>query len=196
MLARDVGLLQSTSRCAIDATGFESHHISRHFVNSGARTRYWSSYPKLTVATDVRSHLWIGAYTCQGPCNDSPQFTPVIEQAARLQRIEQVLGDRAYDAEHHHRLCRETLAIPSTIIPVRRKHPAARNRSWPSTPYRREMKRSANREGYGQRWQAESAFSRHKRLFGSSLRARRWPMQAWELSLRVLSHNVRLIAAT
>jgi hypothetical protein len=112
-----------------------------------------------------------------------------------MQRIEQILGDKGYDAEHNHRLCREELSIPSSIIAIRRKSKLSRDRTWPTTPYRREMKRRANREGYGQRWQVESTFSRHKRLFGSFLRARCWPMQAWEISLRVLSHNVRLIAS-
>lgn len=184
------------SRCAVDATGFETRHVSRHFVACGSRQGVWSSFPKLTVAADLRSHLWLGAYACLGPCQDSPQFTPVVIQAASLQPIEQILGDKGYDAEHNHRLCREQLSIPSTIIAIRRKSKLSRDRSWPTTPYRREMKRRANREGYGQRWQVESTFSRHKRLFGSALRARQWPMQAWELSLRVLSHNVRLIAST
>ena len=48
---------------------------------------------------------------------------------------------------------------------------------------------------YGQRWQAESGFSRNKRLLGSALRARRWPDQKREILLRVLTHNLMLLAA-
>lgn len=178
----------------MDATGFETRHVSRHFTAS-SRQGNWSSWPKLTVVMDVDSHFWLGADVCLGPCQDSPQFAPSVRQAARLQPITQILGDKGYDAEHNHRICREELSIPSTIIPTRRKSRLSGNRSWPTTPYRREMKRKSARVGYGQRWQVESSFSRHKRLFGSALRAKTWPMQSWELQLRVLSHNIRLLAA-
>ena len=126
-----------------------------------------------------------------GPTQDSPQFEPVIRQAAGNHPIEQVLADKGYDAERNHALCREDLGIPSTIIAVRRNTNGTRR--WPSTPYRRAMKRQKLRETYGQRWQVESSFSRHKRLFGPALRARTWLMQQWECLLRVLTHNLLLV---
>lgn len=153
-----------------------------------------TEWPKLTAATELRSHLMLGAHVCLGPCQDSPQFRPVIEQAARLQRIEQVLGDKGYDAEHNHRLCREQLGIASTLIPPRRGWGGSRR--WPTTPYRREMKSDFDKRAYGQRWQAESNFSRHKRVLGAFLRARTWLTQQWEALLRVLTHNICLLAAT
>lgn len=72
----------------------------------------------------------------------------------------------------------------ATIIPLTRRNQDGR--AWPMTPYRREMKHRHARRGYGQRWQAESAFSRHKRRLGPALRARTWLMQQWECLLRVL----------
>jgi hypothetical protein len=57
------------------------------------------------------------------------------------------------------------------------------------------MKRRAVRRGYGQRWQVESAFSRHKRVLGAALRARTWAMQKWECRMRALTHNLLLLAA-
>jgi hypothetical protein len=57
------------------------------------------------------------------------------------------------------------------------------------------MKLRSARKGYGQRWQVESAISRHKRIFGASLRARTWGMQKWECGLRTLTHNLMLLAA-
>jgi transposase len=46
---------------------------------------------------------------------------------------------------------------------------------------------------YGQRWQAESVFSRDKRRFGSALRARRWANQKKEIQLKALTHNLLLL---
>jgi len=129
-----------------------------------------------------------------GPCQDSPQLPPTVEQAVENHSIDELLGDKGYDAEHNHRLCREELGMRSTLFPTRRKSKLSSNRSWPVTLYRREMKRRIHRSDFGQRWQAESAFSRHKRVLGCALRARSWPMQQWECQLRVLTHNLMLVA--
>jgi hypothetical protein len=42
----------------------------------------------------------------------------------------------------------------------------------------------------------ESAFSRHKRLLGSALRGRSQPARERESRLRVLTHNIMLLADT
>jgi transposase len=160
----------------------------------GSRHR-WHTWPKLTVACDVASHFLLGADVSVGPSQDSPQFRPVVTQAFALHDIHEVLGDKGYDAEHNHRLCREEFGIASTLIPVRKKSKLSKNRKWPQTPYRREMKRVLRHSDYGQRWQVESAFSRHKRRLGAALRARSWRMQQWECTLRVLTHNIMLLAA-
>lgn len=192
-MARSLGLLPESSRVAIDATGLESRHVSRYFIwRLGARHKF-STYPKLTVVCDVTTHLFLGSHVCMGPCVDSPQFKPAMLVAAANQPIDELLGDKGYDAEHNHVLCREQLGVRSTVIAVRRNTNGTRK--WPATRYRREMKRSATKIGYGQRWQVESAFSRNKRIFGSALRARTWLMQQWECSLRVLTHNLMLLAA-
>ena len=150
------------------------------------------SYPKLTVVCDLKSHLWLGADVCMGPCVDSPQFPATVRQAVANQPIKRLLGDKGYDAEHNHALCRDELGIPSTIIPARRN--VNGTRQWPATKYRRQMKQRANRRGYGQRWQVESTFSRHKRVHGDALHARRWEWQQWECLARVLTHNLKLLA--
>ncbi len=192
-MARSAGLLPESSRAAIDATGLESRHVSRYFIwRQGARHKF-STYPKITVVCDLTTHMWLGFHVCRGPCVDSPQFRPTVIQATQNQPIDELLGDKGYDAEHNHQLCRDELGIASTIIPARRN--VNGTRQWPSTPYRREMKRRSARKGYGQRWQVESGFSRHKRIFGSSLRARTWQMQRWECGLRALTHNLMLLAA-
>jgi transposase len=61
--------------------------------------------------------------------------------------------------------------------------------------FRRKPRRSGHRRVYGQRWQIESGFSRSKRLLGSALRARKWANQKKESLLRVLTHNLMLLAA-
>jgi transposase len=115
-------------------------------------------------------------------------------------RWDRVLGDAAFDSEENHRLCREDLGVRSTVIPLNRRN---RGRKWPKTRYRRQMvkrfrkrpKGSRHKRVYGQRWQAESAFSRHKRLLGSALRGKSDASRERECYLRVLTHNIMLLAA-
>ena len=193
MVGRSLGLLEETSRCAIDATGLESRHVSSHYVWRSGQKRYaMRKWPKLTAAYDIDSHLALAIHRCMGPCQDSPQFEPTIRDAARRQKLREVLADKGYDSEANHAVCRDELGIVSTIIAVRKNTNGTRQ--WPKTPYRRSMKRLENRAGYGQRWQAESAFSGLKRLLGSALAARVWDMQRAEMAIRVLTHNCMITA--
>jgi len=47
---------------------------------------------------------------------------------------------------------------------------------------------------YNQRWHAESGFSQHKRRLGSALTTRHGEAQGREIVLRVLTHNLMLLA--
>ena len=184
----------------MDATGLESRHTSRYFFKRAGRRHTSRLWTKLTVAVDTGSHFLTGASATTGPSNDSPQFTPVMTQASLAVTWDRVLADAAFDSEDHHRYPREDLGVRSTVIPINRR---GRGRKWPQTKYRRQMvkrfrrkpKGSRHRRVYGQRWQVESAFSRHKRLLGSALSARSDASRERECYIRVLTHNLMLLAA-
>jgi len=192
-MARAKGLLPKRSSVAIDATGLETRHVSRYYMWRQGGRHTTLTYPKLTAVCDLKSHLWLGIEVSMGPSVDSPQFPAAVRQAVANQPIRRLLGDKGYDAEHNHALCRDELGIAVTVIPARRN--CKRTRRWPLTKYRREMRRRKNLKGYGQRWQVESGFSRHKRLLGTALRARSWETQQTECQLRGLTHNIMLVAA-
>ena len=185
----------------MDGTGLESRHTSRYFVSRAGRQHTARAYTKLTVAVDTDSHFIAGATATTGPSNDSPQFTPVMAQASLVVTWDRVLADAAFDSEEHHRYCREDRGVRATVIPLNRRN---RGRKWPETAYRRQMVRrfrkkpkgSRHTRVYGQRWQAESAFSRHKRRLGSALGGKSDASRERECRLRVLTHNLMLLAAT
>jgi transposase len=113
---------------------------------------------------------------------------------------DRVLADAAFDSERHHRFAREDLGIRSSVIPINpRGHEGE-----PGGRYWRQMARhfrprtdgSRHRRVFGQRWQAESAFSRHKRRLGSVLHGRSDASRERECRLRVLTHDLMLLAAT
>jgi transposase len=152
------------------------------------------------VACDTGSHFFSAATVSVGPSNDSPQFRPAMQQASLGVDWDRVLADAAFDSEENHRLAREDLGVRSTVIPLNRRN---RGRKRPQTRYRRQMVKrfrkkrrgSRHRRVYGQRWQVESAFSRHKRLLDSALRSRSDESRERECYLRVLTHNIMLLAA-
>jgi transposase len=124
-----------------------------------------------------------------------------MSQASLVVTWDRLLGDAAFDSEENHRLCREDLEVRSTVIPLNRRN---QGRKRPQTRYRRQMKRrfrkkprgSRYKRVYGQRWQVESAFARHKRLLDSALRGRSDESRKRECYLRVLTHNLMLLAAS
>lgn len=111
-----------------------------------------------------------------------------------------MLADAAFDSEAHHAYARDELGIRSSVIPINpRGHDGP-----PGGKYRSQMPRrfaprpegARCRRVFGQRWQAESAFSRHKRRLGSALGGRSDASRERECRLRVLTHNLMLLAAT
>jgi Transposase DDE domain len=178
----------------------ESRHTSRYFFKRAGRKHSSRLWTKLTVVCDAGSHFIAAATVTLGPANDSPQFRPAMAQASLGVAWDRVLGDSAFDSEEHHRYCREDKGVRSTVIPLNRRN---QGRKWPKTRYRRQMVRrfrkkprgSRHRRVYGQRWQAESMFSRHKRVLGSALRGKSDESRKRECYLRVLTHDLMLLAA-
>jgi hypothetical protein len=154
----------------------------------------------LTIACETTSHFLTGASVSLGPANDAPQLVPVMAQATLRVGYDRVLADAAFDSEESHRYCREELGIRTSVIPLNRRN---QGRKWPRTRYRRQMVKrfrkkprgSRHKRVYGQRWQGESVFSRHKRLLGSALRGKSDASRERECYLRVLTHNLMLLAA-
>ena len=178
----------------------ESRNTSRYFFKRAGRKHNSRLWTKLTAVCDTASHFITGATVSLGPANDSPQFRPAMAQASLVVTYDRVLADAAFDSEENHRYGREGLGARSTVIPINRRN---QGRKWPKTRYRRQMVRrfrkkprgSRHKRVYGQRWQAESVFSRHKRVLGSALRGKSDESRQRECYLRVLTHNLMLLAA-
>jgi len=188
--ARQQGLTEDCSEVSLDATGLESHHISRYFLRRSGRMKRFRRFPKITVVSDNSTHLIAGMVVGTGPCNDSPALPAAMRQASARIKIVRLLADGAYDSEAHHRLCREELGIAQTVIPI---NPRGHPQCVPCGTYRQQMKEHFPREQFGQRWQVESVLSRFKRRFGSALRARTESSRSGECHLRALTHNLMIL---
>jgi transposase len=90
-------------------------------------------------------------------------------------------------------VCREELGVRQAVIALNPRNAGDRQ---PRAPYRSAMRLAFPSEPYRQRWHAESAFSRHKRRLGPALTTRGGGAQQVEVVLRVLTHNLALLATS
>ncbi len=151
--------------------------------------KQYRRWTKLTMATDNATHLIAGLSVRRGPGNDSPDFLPTVIQAVGHLPIDRLLADAAYDAEEHHRYCRQELGIRQTVIPVNGRGCVR----VPHGRYRRKMAKHFPRRVFGQRWQVESVISRLKRRLGEALRSRTEPSRLAECCFRVLTHDLMIL---
>jgi hypothetical protein len=160
------------------------------------RRRVVRRLPKLSLAVDASSHLILAAIASTGGGGDQPFLDGLLFHAWRRTggRVRCVVADAGYDSEDNHRIARRDMRVRS-IIPPKAGRPTSKP---PGEPMRRNMyyrfKRRADARTYGQRWQSETANSMIKRNLGSALRARTAVCRRHELLLRVLTHNIMLLA--
>jgi hypothetical protein len=184
---------------AVDGTGMESRHVSRYYVKRRSKTgtatqeTTYSKYPKVVLVTDCQSHLVLSAVPGRGPGSDLRQFRAALKEAAGRARIGTLLADADFDAEWVHEEVRKAYGI-RTIIPPERGRPSEKP---PVGKWRRWMKGQFARfkAKYGQRWQTETVNSMIKRRLGSALRSRSYWSQCREIILRVITHNVMIVAS-
>jgi len=147
-------------------------------------------YPKMTLVSHHSTYLIAALQVRYGPCNDAPDFVPAVTQATRNLPIHRLFGDGAYDAERHHRICRESLGVRSTVIPINPRGPGNHR---PTTRYRRNMYDRFPSRIYGRRWHAESTISQHKRRLGSALQSKTKRTREAELKLRIVTHDLMIL---
>jgi hypothetical protein len=189
--AKRQALVGANEEASIDSTGLEAGHRSAHYAYRIGQKRYLTpNWPKLTLACHTTTHLLIHAVAGDGPSYDAPLLSPVLRGACQRVRIRRLLADAGYDAEYNHVLAREVLGIRSSIIKLNRRG----TRRWPKGKYRRQLYRHFPKIKYRKRVQAESVISRFKRRLTSSLRGRSRRTQEVELYLRVLTHDLLLLA--
>lgn len=186
---------------ALDSTGLEDRATSHHFRKRREESQKpkkqaknkKSTFPKLSVLCDCRSHLALSMHADRGPWPDYEYFIPLLDHAWEITGIGRLLCDAGYDSEPNHLHARQrhgTVAVmPATSGRPTDKLPTAKHRRRMKAQWERYKKR------YGQRWQVETAISMFKRLLGSALRARHHWSRCREILLRVITLNIMILGA-
>lgn len=154
--------------------------------------------PKLSLSCDSASHLILSAIASTGGGGDQRFFDDLLFEAWRRgsDRFGCVVADAGYDSENNHRLAWLDMNVRA-IIPPRSGRPTKKPPPRDQPLRRRMHQRFAHKRDqklYGQRWQSETVNSMIKRNLGSALRARTTVRRRHELLLRVLTHNIMLLA--
>lgn len=181
---------------ALDGTGFDSHHVSRYFVQRRDRevkekyqTAHYQRYPKAGIICDTKNHLIISGVPERGPQFDRTHFRQAVKEAVDQTAINKLAADAGYDGENSHVYAREKFKIETIIPPLHGRKTV----KLPVGKYRRLMATKFDKESYGQRWQIETVNSMLKRNLGSFLRARNYWSQCREILLRLFTHNVMIV---
>lgn len=190
-LARACGLIGRRSElAAIDSTGMNSGCASRYFGQRSGRE--YHRFPKVSVVTDVRSHLFLGVVIDRGPKPDDIEFHRVARQAHRRHPFDALLGDVGFDGEHHQAFLWNELGVLGIIPPTRGRPPHSPSHL-PRTFFRHFIATHWPKDIYGQRWQVECDFSMLKRLLDADLRARLRHCIDREIFLRILALNLMIL---
>lgn len=191
-VARGVGLVGAKEEVSVDSTGLERGRRSAHYAfRTGQKPYLMRNWPKLTLVCHNATHLLVNELISEGPGHDYRLMIPALKGAVRRVRLDRVLADAGYDSEENHRRARCELGVRSTVIDLNKRG----GRRWAKSKYRRQMYRRFPRRKYRQRAQIESVISRFKRHLGDTVRARAPDTQAREIRLRILTHNLLLLAA-
>ena len=183
---------------AIDASGFEAHHVSNYYVRrhakGGKAAGKWQittyrRFPKLAVVCDCQTHLILSAVAERGPKPDFDHWIQAMSQAVDRATIATLLADAGYDAEWIHLAARIAFGV-RTIIPPTRGRPSC---ELPTGYYRRRMAKHFNTPLYRQRSQVETVFSVLKRRLGSAVNAYSPWSHRRALLLKVLTNNIMIL---
>ena len=164
---------------AIDASGFETSHMSYYYANVWNRQdkRKYRRYLKVSIAIDTDSQYILSQKIRLGPRNDNIDFESVMKNV----NCKYVVADKGYDSKSN-------------------RYFVLRNmKAYPHIPYRKISGRNYERTGvplkfdnkiYHQRSKVETVFSVIKRKYGCFVLSKSFETQKKELLLRIIAYNI------
>jgi len=178
-------LLHKSSRkkkscIAIDATGFENHHASKHYCKTINLKFSRRKYIKLSIAIDTQTQLICAQKTRIAPAHDTKDFIPLLKKIKGT-KIKMVFADKGYDSKKNRKFVYKKLGARPNI--------PKRKNSGPNY-----LSKMYDKKTYHQRSKSETVFSVIKRLFGSALRSSKLMTQRIEILYKCLAYNFRRLS--
>jgi len=149
-------------------------------------------FVKLHIAVDKKTKKIVEFRVTGSKTADTKEFSPLIKNASKKNKITKIFADTAYDSRVNFNLLSDMKIEP--VIKLRRDS----NTKAKGSPLRRREVLLFKRLGYegwkitkdyGQRWLVEIVFSAFKRVLGEELFSRKFSAQKIESSLKILLYN-------
>jgi len=108
MATKDKLMRERVRIAALDGTGFDSHHMSRYFVErrrtmtAAYEKAAYTRFPKVGLVCDTANHLILAGIPEQGPRFDPTHYRDALRDARQQKAIGILVADKMYDAEKHH----------------------------------------------------------------------------------------------
>jgi len=175
---------------AVDSTGFRTNNSSIWYDIRIKRRNKRRDCIKLHISVDVDTGVIHWFTVTDWNRHDSPEFKNLIKH---LPELGNVLGDKAYSSRNNCQIAADKNGVPFLHFKDNVTNYAKGKPAWIISI--REYKNNAKEwlSTYHLRSIVESVFSSIKKRWGSFLRSRRKWMQKKELSLKVLSYNVKQV---
>lgn len=175
----------------VDSTGISTTRYARWSADKN--TRRAARYRKLHGAADAHTRQVLAVRVTKGTRNDSRFFKPLFNEAKR-HGVSKIAGDSGYPSRANAQLVEDAGAVPFLKPKRNATTRAARQPAWRRMVHEFQTNKTEWLSHYRKpRSAVEAVWSSIKRLYGSALRAVRWPCQRAELELRVVAYNLRVL---
>jgi transposase len=175
---------------AVDSSGFRTGNSSIWYDIRIKRRNKRKDCIKLHISIDVDTGIIHWFIMTNSSRHDSPEFKNLIKH---LPELGNVLGDKAYSSRNNCQIAADKNGKPYLHFKDNATNKAKSKPAWIISI--REYKNDTEEwlSVYHLRSIVESVFSSIKRRWGSFLRSRKKWMQKKELSLKVLSYNIKQV---
>lgn len=182
------------SQFAVDATGFSACGYLRWYDQKWGRVRTKGKWVKLHAMVGVKTNVVTAAEVTAGTGEgsvDSPHLPGLVETTQKVFEVEEVSADMAYSSRDN--LTQVSRMFVTPYVPFKSNSKESKssdslwwNHLWHYFQYRRDEFLAH----YHRRSNVESTFGAIKRLFGSSVRAKKLESQVNEVLLKCLVWNL------
>ena len=175
---------------AVDSTGFRTSNSSTWYDIRIKRRNKRKDCIKLHIGIDIDTGIIYSFTTTSWNRHDSREFENLIKH---LPDLGCTFGDKAYSSRNNYQLVADKNGTPFLCFKDNATNKAKGKPAWIIHIRKYKNDKETWLETYHLRSIVESVFSSIKKRWGSFLRSRKKWMQKKELSLKVLSYNVKQV---
>ncbi|MEJ2267666.1 MAG: transposase, partial [Nanoarchaeota archaeon] len=179
---------------AVDSSGFSTCRFARWFDYKYGRERKHRIWLKAHVCSGVKTNVIASCEITEGEVNDSPSLPRLVEETAKTFKVGEVSGDKAYSSRKNLQAIEDVGAVP--FIPFKKNVRGKRAGCgiWKKMYHYFLFRHDEFLEHYHKRSNVETCFHMIKTKFKDNLRSKSKTSQVNELLLKLLCHNIIVIA--